>query len=74
MRACCLVGVFFVSFIGLIAIRPPFLYSTPEDKLKEREFSAANAAWMALGATVLAGVIMIILYFVQANRLARVST
>ena len=70
MRAACLLGVFFVAFIGLIAIRPPFLYSDPEDKLKEREFSTANAAWMALGSTVLAGIIMVILYFVGAKQAA----
>ena len=57
--------VFLLTFVLLIAIRPAFLYTKPKEKLKEREFSAKNAAWLALGTTVAAAIIMVALALVN---------
>lgn len=66
--AASLVGLFLLSFIMLVAIRPPFVYTKPEDELHAPSFSAAKAAWWAFGATVAAGVGMGILAAVTAAK------
>lgn len=55
------VAVFLLTFIVLISIRPPFLYTQPKEKLKEPEFSAKNTAWVSLATAVVAAAIMVAL-------------
>lgn len=62
------VGVFLVSFIVLVAIRPPFTFAKPKTPLETDKFSAARAAMGALGAAVLTGVILGVLAIVRANK------
>ncbi len=62
------VGVFIISFILLIAIRPPFTFTKAKTPLETDKFSAARAAVFALGATVLTAVILGVLAIVRANK------
>ena len=57
------VGIWVLTFVLLIAIKPPFLICTPKDKLREPEFSLPYAALYALVTMVLAAVCMIALRF-----------
>jgi hypothetical protein len=63
LQSVAVVVVFLVSFIMLVSIRPPFLYTKPEDELHKSEFSAARAAWISLGAAAVAVIAMLIIYF-----------
>jgi hypothetical protein len=68
LQSVAVVLVFLLSFILLIAIRPPFLYTKPEDELHKSEFSAARAAWISFGAAAAAAIAMLIIYFVSASK------
>lgn len=64
----CIVGVFVLSFILLVAIRPSFTMSKPKDKLHAPKFSVGKAALFAFIATLVAGVIMIVLAVMKARK------
>lgn len=61
-------GVFLLSFILLIAIRPPFTFNKPKSKLETGKFSSGKAALFALIATIIAGIIMGVIAAVQAKK------
>ena len=69
IQAVCVLAVFLLTLILMVSIRPPFLYvKNPDDKTKDKEFSTANAAWVAFGTAAAALIIMVILAFVAKKK------
>lgn len=63
-----LTGVFVTSLVLLVLIKPPFVESQPEDQLRAKQFSGAKAAVAAAIATIVAGVIMLIVFGVTRRK------
>jgi hypothetical protein len=69
IQAVCVVSVFVLTLILMVSIRPPFLYvKNPDDKTKDKEFSNANAAWVAFGTSMAALIIMVALILWQRSK------
>lgn len=66
-----LAGVFLVNFILLVAIRPSFTYTKPDEEHKTRQFSASKAALWALFFTVLGIITMVIVLVVSKVKLKK---
>lgn len=67
-HAMCILAVFLLSFVLLVAIKPGFTYTKPKNELEARKFSAARAAVVATGATALAVVIMLVVALVLSRK------
>ena len=69
IQTVCVVAVFLLTLILMVSIRPPFLYvKNPEDKTKDKEFSTANAAWVAFGTALASLIIMVVFAFLAAKK------
>jgi hypothetical protein len=66
------VAVFTASFLLLVTIRPPFTFTTSDNKHECDRFSVNKAALYALGATVL-GVIITIALYISISKTAALS-
>lgn len=58
----CVLAVFVVSLVLLVAIQPPFVMTQPESKLEAERFSGGKAAAAAAIAAAVALVIIVIVY------------
>ena len=63
-------GVFLASFVLLVAIRPPFMYQKPKNKLGAEEFVPIRAFYIALAAAVLAAASMLTLAMMSKYKVA----
>lgn len=64
-----MVVVFVTSFVLLLAIRPPFIYTKPgKSKFESEVVSPGKAALYAFGMTVIAAITMAVVYVVMKNK------